>query len=423
MIPFVFSSTAPATRGIPTSSFWLTLNDLGNGEVNTTPVIAGSPIPTFTRSTAATTINSSGTVVSVTSGVPRSYYNPNTLSYCGFFVEGQRTNLCIYSDNISDASWIKTNISVTPTSTTAPDGSNNGALLTTTGVSNPNIYNGPSTNATASFYTGSVWLKAGNCSNASLQLYQNGIGGFGSLHLTIISGPGSISGQDGSSPIVQGLSQTQWTRVAVTPSTVATASAVNGIQLYIKPNFNSPVIGDTIYVWGAQIEEASFASSYIPTISTSVTRDADILTFLSTMWSNTSGSVYGEFSVHNYVATNPNRIIGTSLASVPSPLALSASGENRIAIWDGTSETATTAGLNATDGNIHKAASSWGGSSKSSCYDGGTVAIGSYSGIVVGGSLIYIGSDTGSDYCWGTIKNIHIWPSSLSSFDLQKLTV
>jgi hypothetical protein len=80
-------------RGAP---FYLPLNDLGSGAVNTT-LNRGTGSATFTRATTATTVNSAGLIISVGSGVARSYYDPTTLQYMGYVAESARTNLVLNS--------------------------------------------------------------------------------------------------------------------------------------------------------------------------------------------------------------------------------------------------------------------------------------------------------------------------------------
>jgi hypothetical protein len=70
--------------------------DKGSGEVDLT-LAKGTGAATFTRATTATTVNSAGLIVSVASGVPRSYYDPTTLAYRGYLAEGARTNLVLNS--------------------------------------------------------------------------------------------------------------------------------------------------------------------------------------------------------------------------------------------------------------------------------------------------------------------------------------
>jgi hypothetical protein len=89
--------TLVSVDDIPAPSFDLAFNDLGSGQVNITPLIGGVS-PTFTRATTATTYNSAGMLISVGTGVPRSYYDPTTLEYKGYLTEGARTNLITNGD-------------------------------------------------------------------------------------------------------------------------------------------------------------------------------------------------------------------------------------------------------------------------------------------------------------------------------------
>lgn len=80
----------------PQPTFVLPFQDLGAGEVSLVPD-RGGVSATFTRATTATTVNSAGLIVSVSSGVARSYYDPTTLQYLGYLAEGARTNLLLNS--------------------------------------------------------------------------------------------------------------------------------------------------------------------------------------------------------------------------------------------------------------------------------------------------------------------------------------
>lgn len=181
-----------------------------------------------------------------------------------------RTNLITNSNNFGAASWTNTNCTITAAATTGPDGTTSGTKLAVANVSNPNITNNDYTvpsPAPASISV-SVWLKAGNISQAILNSFQNGVGGV-AANWVILSGPGSVSGNGTDQGTVTGLSATQWTRVGFT--TTGAFSPTHQFNLYIKPQTGSPTIGDYIYCAFAQMELGTADTSYIATAGSTVT--------------------------------------------------------------------------------------------------------------------------------------------------------
>jgi hypothetical protein len=69
----------------------------------------------------------------------------------------------------------------------------------------------------------------------------------------------------------------------------------------------------TVNVWGAQLEVGSVATSYIPTTTAAVTRNADVISVsgaVSGSIGQTQGTMYAEVDVRNWV--NPGRIFSIS---------------------------------------------------------------------------------------------------------------
>ena len=101
-----------AAGGAGSLSFLLPLTDSGAGAVNTVPVSSGgSPTATFVRATTAWTKLSTGLWAQVAIGVARSAYLGATTAvgaYGGYFCEGQRTNLCLQSRDLS-TTWTALN--------------------------------------------------------------------------------------------------------------------------------------------------------------------------------------------------------------------------------------------------------------------------------------------------------------------------
>jgi hypothetical protein len=89
-----------------------------------------------------------------------------------------------------------------------------------------------------------------------------------------------------------------WYRISVTNTTSATTFN----DFYIHPHsINSTTSeqdGGSFYVWGAQVEALSYATSYIPTYGSTVTRATETLTGSgnSTLINSTEGVLYAEIA-------------------------------------------------------------------------------------------------------------------------------
>jgi hypothetical protein len=230
--------------------------DFGSGALD--------PRVTLTRASTGTYTNASGSVASALSNVARYDYDAATLALRGLLVEEARTNLVIQSTDINAAAWTKAAITVTApvvaqNQTPAPDGT------LACSVTYPAVSAAGSLSAViqlravvAAQHTFSVWLKG---SVGGEQLYIDAVIGttpfYTSPRITLT---------------------TQWQRyVLVTPALAGTPwNFCIGTDRRDASQAATPA--QTIYVWGAQIEQAATVSSYIPTTAASVTRSADVVT-------------------------------------------------------------------------------------------------------------------------------------------------
>ena len=183
-------------------------------------------------------------------------------SGCGHWLwENQSTNLITYSEDFSQWS-LNGGGSLVANSVISPDGTQNASSWTTNNTGQK-LQKNTSGFTQGNEYTFSIYIKADTNLNV-------GIGGI-------------------ASPVISMSVTTQWQRFEVT-------QIANGTTRY--PQLQN--IGDngTFYIWGAQVEEQSYATSYIPTDGTSVTRNQDDCTnggSVSTI-SSTSGVLYAEIS-------------------------------------------------------------------------------------------------------------------------------
>jgi len=213
------------------------------------------------------------TAVSVgpVSGLPRLDYSGG--ASCGkLLLEGQRTNLVAFSEQFNNAPWSQIRATITANQTLSPDGTTSADLYTDGTFTNQFGYSDtPVITTIGTAYTYSIFVKAGTSPFLFLGLYDtqdNGVLFNTATNATTTFG--SVSNVN-----VQSYGS-GWYRVSFTRVASATTSYA-GIS--VRPtnstaNYNG-TSSLTAYFWGAQVEAGSYASSYIPTLSTAVTRVAE----------------------------------------------------------------------------------------------------------------------------------------------------
>ncbi len=163
------------------------------------------------------------------------------LSKFGILVEPAATNLALQSDDFTNASWTKSNMTTAFTSS-GPDGGTNNASRLTASAGNATalqaITSGSSSRIT------SMWVKR--------------ITGSGNIDLT----------QDNGSTWQTMTVTASWTRVNLTAATLTNPTV--GIRIVTNT--------DAIDVWGFQHETGIVATSTIPTLGSTVTRAVDDVT-------------------------------------------------------------------------------------------------------------------------------------------------
>ena len=230
----------------------------------------------FTRSGEATRINSQGLIETVGNGVSRLNYpmiDGKVVGCPHHILEPQRTNLVTYSEDFSNAYWSKSRASVVLNSTISPDGSLNASKLVEDTTSGGHILYKNNITTGAGINTLSVKVKA-NGRNWVL-LYDSEQGE--AVYFDIKNGvAGTIVGTPDAYSIKK--LPNGWYDISLT----TTATLRVDFQIYTaESDGNNAYLGDGvsgIYVWGAQLEQGSYPTSYIPTNGTTVTRSAETAT-------------------------------------------------------------------------------------------------------------------------------------------------
>ena len=246
------------------------------------------PLPfDFTRASSGTVVNKDGLVETIGSGEPRIDFKDNTKG--ALLLEPQRTNLIEYSEDFSNYYWAKSGAVVISDSAVSPNGTLNADKLNFT-ASNGEIVKGM-TFISGQTYTMSFYAKT---ESGTLDF------AYGNMDYSIISGTAT----------------NEWQRFVIT-QTLPTATRF--------PKIQTTEIG-SLLLYGFQIEQGSYATSYIPTSGSAVTRvaDATIGNLPSSSIGQSEGVVYFEGS---YLDTSEQGYIQIS----------DGTSDNRIIIWNLTS--------------------------------------------------------------------------------------
>jgi len=236
-------------------------------------------------------------------------------------VEEARTNLALYSEQFDNAAWPKQNATVTANATTAPDGTTTADKLVedaTAGVSHRMYQTTASAFANGTTVTNSVFLKAAERTWAYIRLELNDNT---SLNAWFNLSTGAIG------TVQSGLTATitpfgnGWYRCTVAGSVGTGASPAKNyflVGVTTADNTTNYTGNGTsgVFLWGAQLEAGAFATSYIPTVASTVTRSADVATMTGTnfsSWYNQSaGTFIAEASAFVPVATTTNAVVSAN---------------------------------------------------------------------------------------------------------------
>jgi len=235
------------------------------------------PLPfTFTRASTATRVNENGLIEVVKSGIPRIDYLDNPDGH--LLLEPARTNLVTYSEDLSNAAWTKSaSISLTPLQS-SPDGDTNAYKITATSPSNTHSINFNYNISSTGDYTASLFLKYSDAQ--WIQIY------YGST--AFLGGHANFDVQNGAigtvaSGVIAKIEpySNGWYKCSITKEATSTGSTSTCASIPVSSGtanrFGSEVSG-SYYMYGAQLEAGSYATSYIPTNGTTVTRAAETCT-------------------------------------------------------------------------------------------------------------------------------------------------
>jgi len=353
--------------------------------------------------------------------------NGNFVSTGPLLLEAAGTNLLLQSEDFS-TTWITASATVTANSDVAPDGTTTADTITASSsiigrVQQQITFTGDGEKAI------SVWLKAGTAPTSIIKIDDSTAGFALRLSLSITWTNGVASGS-----ITQGTLQgidafpNGWYRIRASATGVV---AANSNRYRIEPDSTNGT--GSVIAWGAQAENGSLPTSYIPTTSSTATRAADVSTsaattvFESDWYRQEEGTVFADIVVtlpnsggNQFVLRASDNSYNNAIAWNIQGGGVAAIGTNTGGVFDGiaSSSTALTANLPA------KFAGGYQANNLALSLSGATSVIDTSATI----PTVLTRADIGSDHAGvnrlkaGTIRRLTYWPTRLPNETLQTIT-
>jgi hypothetical protein len=318
-------TVTPLANGWFRLSFKLTITTASIGPgvamsgaaVGSTVLVWGQQAEPVTYQTAPSTYNPTTTAAYYG---PRFDYDPVTLAAKGLLIEQQRTNLQTYSEQFDNAIWSAGTLTIATNTTVSPDGTSSADTGTrpTTGATE-NMRRATTAQAVNTAVTLTVYVKA---NTAGARLYLRNLAVDNTTTTGVVQfnpADGTISTTYGSAYVGKATMTAAgngWYRCSITGTTPAVI-ATNFIDIGVTDGTSAVggVAGNSIFIWGAQLEAGAFATSYIPTVASQVTRSADIASMTGTNFSSWYNQTEGTFVTSADTAGAPTVAGFTFIAS------------------------------------------------------------------------------------------------------------
>jgi hypothetical protein len=253
--------------------------------------------------------------------VPRIDY---TGGGCGkLLLEPQRTNLVLYSEQFDNAAWTKSGTTISANVATSPAGFTDADLITlNAGTSVKQVFQ--SFSAVTGTFSYSIFAKAGTHRFVQLLAGTSAICNFnlelGTFNAT--ASTGSIQNYGNG-----------WFRCNMV-ATYTSNTAINLLAVDSLTSVRAQATSSTgtFIIYGAQLEEGSFATSYIPTVAAAVTRNADEVskTGISSLIGQTEGTLFVEVNVTTLQGAATRVIFSIQTGTTFVRLLFSAVGSNTL---------------------------------------------------------------------------------------------
>ena len=255
-------------------------------------------------------VKTTGTI----SSAPRFDHDPTTGESLGLLVEQSRQNFVTYSEDFTE--WTNTNTTdAIDTSITAPDGTNTATKITDDSTDAAHNVKLSFTTDSSDTFTASCFVKQGDFSHfiMVLRMAANSENVYAKFDFDNPSNNTTFGGGTNKSQTVTEYPN-GWYHISFTSSFgAAVTSVIPHIHLTASNGATSySGSGNYNYIWGAQLEDGDFSTSYIPTSGSSVTRSVDITKIdgnnFDSFYNQSEGTVFYDAHVLDTDAAGPTLI-------------------------------------------------------------------------------------------------------------------
>jgi hypothetical protein len=253
---------------------------IANGANNMSGAVTAYNASTQVLTINATSTSGSGSFTSwiVGNASARFDYDPSTLQPRGLLIEGSASNLFYWSESFETSgaanNWNFSALNTTrgTVTTTNPAGISTTVVkiqeTSAAGLHAPLIVY---SSLTSSVYTISAFVKAAE--RQYIQILDNG--GTGAFGMFNLSGSGSVVSESAAGVSTITKYPDNWYRIVVRTPTLTNINVQFRLSTDGTTTSYTGTTGSGVYIWGAQLETGSGASSYIPTGASTGSRAAD----------------------------------------------------------------------------------------------------------------------------------------------------
>ena len=308
---------------------------------------------TFSRTgNTATRVNLSGLIETVNANIPRLDYLGSTCPK--LLMEPQRTNLLTYSLSIGDSNTSKTNMTATSDSTALPDGNTSGYKLTGNSGTSTKFIGKTYTTSTIGTYTTSFFVKYVDEQYITLIILDNSGANNTRQRFDILNG--SLNGSITNGGTAVGVNSkieayaNGWYRISISGTFIGTITNIQS-QIFLD-NYATTTKTTSFLAYGAQLELGSFATSYIPTTTASVTRNLDgcSKTSATALIGQTEGAMVIDVDINSRISSTQFMLRNTAVTSYISFIITSS--VIQCAIYNASTQTVTINFTNSSSGRF-----------------------------------------------------------------------